>query len=390
MFMEETLIQRLIEKKSEGEFWDYKQKWYEANADMLHDIICMANNLANRDAYIIIGVSDNGEILGVPKENRKNQENVITFLRNVSFEGSIRPTVRVQTMIIGGKEIDVIEIKNTINTPYYLNKDYDKDKTKNNNIVRRFYIYTRVGDTNTPKNESADLDKVEMLWKKRFGLTYTVKERLLSLLDNLDDWIFETEYEGYNSKLPEFQIHISESDYDDLKKMPERILFIDSNYCVQRIELLYNNTIIFRTDLHNYDGGKISLPGYDFVKTNYKGLSAPCYIMSDFSGKLLKMWTDPTEREYALRGNSYIRNYTEVLKYYFLIFENEEEKIAFEEFIQSEPIEPDYFESENVKFWTNKINEHNAKTQNNGIIAEDYIVAMLYAKEKYDSWKANS
>ena len=69
--MEETLIQRLIEKKSEGEFWDYKQKWYEANADMLHDIICMANNLANRDAYIIIGVSDNGEILGVPKENRK-------------------------------------------------------------------------------------------------------------------------------------------------------------------------------------------------------------------------------------------------------------------------------------------------------------------------------
>ena len=144
------------------------------------------------------------------------------------------------------------------------------------------------------------------------------------------------------------------------------------------------------TDLHNYDGGKITLPGYDCVKTNYKGLSAPCYIMSEFSGKLLKLWTDPTEREYALRGNSYIRNYTEVLNYYFLIFENEEEKKAFEEFVQSETIEHDYFESENVKYWTNKITEHNAQAPNNDIIAEDYIIAMLYAKKKYDSWKANS
>ena len=385
MKMDKALILKLIEMKSEGEYWDYKEKWYNKKTDMLHDIICMANNLVNRDAYIIIGVSDNGEIKGVPKEDRKNQENVITFLRRIPFEGGIKPTVYVHTITIDELEIDVIEIKNTNNTPYYLNADY-----KDNGIVYKSHIYTRVGDTNTPITESASIDKVELLWKKRFGLLQTIKERFLMLLDNLDDWIFETEYEGYNNILPEFQIKISEIDYDDSKKMPERILFIDINYSVQRIELLYHNTIIYRTDLHNYDGGKIALPGYDYVKTNYKGSSAPCYIMSDFSGKLLKLWTDTTERDYALRGNSYMRDYTEVLNRYFLIFENEEEKKAFEEFVQSETIEHDYFESENVKYWTNRITEHNAQAPNNDIIAEDYIIAMLYAKKKYDSWKTNS
>lgn len=67
-------ILELIERHAEGEYWDFKQQWHSNNADLLHDIICMANSLANRDCYIIIGVEDGSyNVLGVDDENRKNQ-----------------------------------------------------------------------------------------------------------------------------------------------------------------------------------------------------------------------------------------------------------------------------------------------------------------------------
>ena len=47
-------ISELIDLKTEGDYWDFKVQWHENKADLLHDIICMANNLANRDAYLII------------------------------------------------------------------------------------------------------------------------------------------------------------------------------------------------------------------------------------------------------------------------------------------------------------------------------------------------
>ena len=46
-------IIELISLKQEGSHWDFKKEWYgeSKNADLLHDIICMANNLDNRDAF---------------------------------------------------------------------------------------------------------------------------------------------------------------------------------------------------------------------------------------------------------------------------------------------------------------------------------------------------
>ena len=53
-------ILELISLKQEGAYWDFKKEWYEdgKQSDLLHDIICMANNLENRDAYIIIGIDE--------------------------------------------------------------------------------------------------------------------------------------------------------------------------------------------------------------------------------------------------------------------------------------------------------------------------------------------
>ena len=46
-FKEEVL--RLIAFRQEGEYWDFKKEWHKNKSDLLHDIICMANNLSNHD-----------------------------------------------------------------------------------------------------------------------------------------------------------------------------------------------------------------------------------------------------------------------------------------------------------------------------------------------------
>lgn len=44
--------------KQEGDHWDSKREWYGNKTDLLHDIICMANNLSSQDGLIIIGVDE--------------------------------------------------------------------------------------------------------------------------------------------------------------------------------------------------------------------------------------------------------------------------------------------------------------------------------------------
>jgi len=61
--MNKSGILDLILLKQEGSYWDFKREWYfqDKKADLLHDIICMANNLSNRDAYIIVGVDEEND-----------------------------------------------------------------------------------------------------------------------------------------------------------------------------------------------------------------------------------------------------------------------------------------------------------------------------------------
>lgn len=87
----DEIIFDLISKKVEGPYWDFKQKWY-ANDDkgkvsLLHDILCMANNLEDRDAYIIIGVENSScKLLGVQQDqNRRCTANLCCFLREQDF-----------------------------------------------------------------------------------------------------------------------------------------------------------------------------------------------------------------------------------------------------------------------------------------------------------------
>ena len=97
-------VLKLISYKQEGAYWDFKKQWYEdgKQADLLHDIICMANNLENRDAYIIIGIDEEKDYCVNDLTNsadRKTTQMLVDFLRNKKFMGGIKPHVMVEPEI---------------------------------------------------------------------------------------------------------------------------------------------------------------------------------------------------------------------------------------------------------------------------------------------------
>ena len=178
-------IKRLISLKQEGSYWDFKREWYsqDKKADLLHDIICMANNLSNRDGYIIIGIDEENDYSTFSLKddiNRKNTQQLVDFLRDKHFAGGVRPVVSVESNLFGENNLDVIVVHNSDETPFYLTDNYQSVMSNN--------IYTRVMDSNTPKNKSADISHIEMLWKKRFGLLASPLERMKIYLHDATLW----------------------------------------------------------------------------------------------------------------------------------------------------------------------------------------------------------
>ncbi len=214
----QRIVESFINRASEGSYWDFKQSWHSNNADLLKDIICMANNttIDMQDGYIIFGIEDSTfDIIGVSEDNnRKNQENIIGFLSSQSWSGEEIPKIDVKTVEVSGKEVDVLIIYNGDVTPYYLLKDYSKtiNYGKNKTIIRAGVIYSRVGDRNTSSAECATKQAAEFLWRKRFGLVGSDKFKVAKRLENVESWYSTDDYDTfYNSEYGDITI---ERDYN--------------------------------------------------------------------------------------------------------------------------------------------------------------------------------
>ncbi len=153
------VIVSCINSKQEGSHYDFKQEWHSErkNGDLLHDILCLANNTTNADAYLIVGVTDSYDVVGVADWRKSND--VYDFLRSKKFAGNHIPDIQLHKVYYKHHKIDVIEIKSSKHVPFYLD-----DKYRDVGVQ----IYTRVGDTNTPKNECANYAAVETLWRIHF------------------------------------------------------------------------------------------------------------------------------------------------------------------------------------------------------------------------------
>ena len=337
-------ISNLISLKTEGDYWDFKIKWHENMAELLHDIICMANNLVNKDAYLIIGVSDSKhpggvQIKGVPKDNRKSQQNLIDFLKSIKFAGGIRPTVYVQTETFGEAVIDVIVIKNSNHTPFFLAEPY----SYGGKCVQSGHIYTRIGDTNTPIKNVADIDKIEYLWRKRFGIDLNVNDKLLLLLDSPDDWVgdFNNSDYKYHALYPEYQIHLRPVENQDEYRRNDILKNIaahqsDKSFSVAKIEITYHATILFSDIVIYLDGYRHLIP-FPKTETIYHDSTVGAYDIDDSLTYLyFEMGSVPGKLFYCLAKadqNWYCEKWDLRPGVAFLTFDDKSEREDFNRFV---------------------------------------------------------
>lgn len=325
MFDKDVII-KLISSKCEGGYWDFKKQWYKNNDDMLFDIICFSNNLENRDCYIIIGVdeSDNysiNDITGDP--NRKTNAQLISFLKSIPFCGDIRPNVKVETLEIENKIIDIIVIKNSYMTPFFLRETY-----KHGKCVYP-YIFTRVKDTNSPRDSNADINHIELLWKKRFRLDETPIEKLKYYLLDFENWIDSENNSNlikYYKNKPEFIIEELPDDRKGLEVY--HLLQYDYEPHWGIINVKYNQTILDSILMIILDGGRYSTacPSSGTIAINHKKYYYHYFDKTQLNYNLYEFYNLIGTKDHYQQDR---------LEECLLFFNNNEEKKLFEEYILS-------------------------------------------------------
>lgn len=319
----EERILHLISLQQEGGYWDFKKQWYEKKSDMLHDIICMANNLHNCTAYIIIGVDEKQgyAVVDVKNDaNRRNTQNIVDFLKDKKFAGGVRPLVHVEQLSLYHGDIDVIVVENSRNTPFYLTERFEG--------ICANHIYTRVMDTNTPIDRSADINNVEYLWRKRFHLDDTPIGKFHHYLKNPDDWYsMQDQNMGYFYKYsPEYTITCEK---DICTDGYEYYIFgqVDTRPSWYLITLKYHQTSIELFQGLSLDGGRsfVIAPqrAYDLMDADISSIGF--YICDDLRARLLEFYhCKDTSDEYAYRA--YMRS--------MIVFRSEREHKQFIRYVK--------------------------------------------------------
>lgn len=333
MFLKDEVI-KLIESHQEDDFYDFKETWHNNKAELLHDILALANNRTDKDGLLIFGVRDKTfEITGIEEDiNRKTQQNIIDFLNSKNFFGGIRPSIELHTIEYLKHQLDILIIKNTNDTPYYLSEVYSDGKI----TIRPNYIYTRIKDSNTPIDKSADVNQVEYLWKKRFNLTSSPIIRIFEELKIKEHWKEKCTFKEsntfyYNIYNPEYTIDIIPDDeYGNTRYEFYSYKQADHTTSYGTIIVKYFNTEIYTTHYVSLDGGRYRtvVPEWSFpdlkdrlssVEYSYK-----CYLLDSYEYIL---------KEFLYCENDDYRPAKHRLDECVLYFENEVQKLQFEKYL---------------------------------------------------------
>ncbi len=322
------IISELLRLGYEGTYWDFKEDYTDCREDKLIDIICMANNIDGHQAYLIYGADDNGNVKGIEKTkySRYTTKSVTEFLRSKPFAGDYIPKATVQTVEIENHELDIVIIKNTNNTPYYLTEAY----SPSHDVKKKLYagaIYTRVNDINTPRIHTANIEHTEFLWRKRFGIDLSPSQKLLHLLEHTEDWsetTWDSDRHSYNLKSPEYQIIVLDSDegYETLS-----YFYDDEKMLYAPLQLKYLTTTLYETELWYMDMGRCLIPKPEIRYKIENGLFYYYIEKDSLSGKLLPFFA----------YGKYQCNNRSGQQIPVLIFDNSQERFEFEDwFSQNE------------------------------------------------------
>lgn len=337
----EDIVREFFYQGTEGEYWDFKEKpyFYEGQSkeeknkkknDLLHDIICMANNLSNRDAYIIMGIQDKPiKITGVKQfSNKWTQEKYQDFLQNLTWAGDMIPTVEFRTINDG--DLDVLIIKKSNKIPFYITKKYSK--------VRENQIYVRKGSKNTAIDSQAEIGDIEKLFEFRFGLTPFPKERVINYITDHNQW---TEMKGnyetrswYYEKFPEYTMELVDDPQNDELRAPVYALIhpnVRTTWEILRIK--YHQTILLEFSSHYIDEyrGLSVQPRYNFLKlfegVNNINLKTNFYYYLEDSVEINLMYL--LEELHEQDGEA-LRQHLSLIP----VFKNDDEREAIEKYVE--------------------------------------------------------
>ena len=203
------LVRDLIDMGIEGVYWDFKLKHHLKKGDLIHDVLCLANAEHDGPRFLIFGVEDGGGAVQTIENDtdRRSQADIISLFRDNAekFFQSRFPAFYLRTAEIDDKQVDVLIIEDEAKKPYYLVERIHE--------VRAHHVYTRVGDTNTPINRTAQPHEIERMWRERFGLNKTALERIKHCLAGPEDWSCwedsgSTRY--YHNAFPEFTLQVAD------------------------------------------------------------------------------------------------------------------------------------------------------------------------------------
>lgn len=236
-------LKRIIEA-GECDFIDFKRQFSQNTDDLIHDVICLANAEANGRRFLVFGVSDDREIVGVENcQNRKNQAAIIDTLRNAHFNHL--PTVRLTTIVCDQHEIDILTIENSPDKPFYITRDFHRPPRP---PVRAGVPYSRNGDTNTPRNQCPDSVKIDKMYRQRYGLDLNPMDRFEIYLKDKKHWKYGYNENGqlffYYAPNPEFTVTFSERERKESFEEPWVLCFPDSSASSNNVYLKYHSTVI--------------------------------------------------------------------------------------------------------------------------------------------------
>lgn len=359
----EDRVRYFISQRRETEYWDFKQKWsgkdkllqleFDKHADklsseemteeeksklkkkiestakqaaneefhdLIKDIVCFTNTCHDSNCYLVFGVTDDYQIVGIDDANRLEQSRIEDTFSSMVFANSIRPEIDVESVILEGKELQVLTIHNENQTPIYLEKQFG--------AMRPGCIYSRHGDKNTPNNGNSTPGEIEKLWKKRFKLLKTSLDFVFENLNNRDEWV-EVEGNFYNAYQPAYNIRIVDNEES---RGPEFYHFamINPHYSYDDLSINYNETVLASFLLTWLDSGRlrIPVPEMGFVKEIYPDpvQSVYRYYLEDSNRfKLFKFLYDPTDYEQRYSFDS--------LAEVFLFYRSDNERRSFEHWI---------------------------------------------------------
>lgn len=248
-------IQALL-SASESETFDRKQQFHGNRAELLHDILCLANAYADSERYLLFGQANNKTIVGIgADQNRLTNAQLNDFLRASSLNRI--PTVQLAEHNIEGMLLDLLTIRNRPDKPFFVMKD----KRDGNCTVRAGVIYTRIGDTNIPLGESAPDDMVELMWRERFGFGLDARGRFYRLLDQPSRWtrVAGHRFYQYHDQFPEFTVERA-GEKAQVFDEPWTRRFSDKTAYKYTLEVRYLTTTLERWPFVSCDGERFQIP----------------------------------------------------------------------------------------------------------------------------------